>query len=276
MLAPGICTDRETLYRVRSIPFKKVETETSSEEQSLLRSVSQGNRTAFWQLWQQHQDYLYRRCRTWMGGNPVDAEEAFSRATLKAWDKLPDYAGKINNPKAWLTQMTHNLCVDIHRERQRGARSIENIEAMAVGEHEAVASSDYSPESAILRRELGMTIRRAINALPPRLQEPFSLRFYQEMSYTDIAQQLALSQDNVYKRIQQARAILQKQLNRYLSGLDSSAVKKPQFEEPTLSKSPVPTTTGCNVEQINYQVTATCLETLPHAWYNSPSLQGWS
>lgn len=47
----------------------------------------------FWQQWQQYRDYLYRCCIKWMGGNPTDAEDALSRAMLKAWDKAQKYAG---------------------------------------------------------------------------------------------------------------------------------------------------------------------------------------
>ncbi len=244
------------------------------EEKIFLNKLAQGDRAAFWQLWLQHQDYLYHRCRTWMGGNHGDAEEALSRARLKAWEKLPNYAEKITNQKAWLTRMSHNLCVDIHRERQREARSIESMGTMAV--EDPVVSNFESPESAILRRELGIYIRRGIEALPTRLRAPFILRFYQELSYPDIARQLALSTDNVYKRIQQAREMLQKRLNKYFFGLSGSEVESPQSDEPTTADWEAPITVECTVDQINYRITATCLETLPHAWYSSPSPLGWS
>ncbi|NET51358.1 MAG: RNA polymerase sigma factor, partial [Merismopedia sp. SIO2A8] len=84
----------------------------------------------FWQQWQQYRDYLYHRCFRWMGGNSSDAEDALSRAMLKAWEKVQKFAGKIANFKAWLTRLTHNLCVDIHREHRRGANQVENIEAI--------------------------------------------------------------------------------------------------------------------------------------------------
>jgi RNA polymerase sigma-70 factor (ECF subfamily) len=79
-----------------------------------------------------------------------------------------------------------------------------------------------SPEEALLHHELGQYIRRAIDTLPSRLRNPFILRYCHQIAYQDIAQQLALSLNNVYKRIQQARDILQKRLSRYLSGLDDA------------------------------------------------------
>ena len=84
--------------------------------------------SAFWHLWEQYRDYLYRCCIKWMGGNPTDAEDALSRAMLKAWEKVQKYAAaEIANFKSWLTRLTHNLCVDIHRERDRSANRIEDI-----------------------------------------------------------------------------------------------------------------------------------------------------
>lgn len=325
MLDQGNFTERETRYRVDSIPFAEVKTETESEEQTLLKRLSQGDKSAFWPLWARHQHYLESRCRTWMGGNPTDAEEALSRASLKAWNKLPKHAEKIVNPKAWLIRLTYNLCVDIHREHKRGAVGIESIDEMAVAGNEIAASSSESPESAILRREMEMYIRRAIDNLPPGLRDAFILRCYQEMPYSDIAKQLALSNANVRKRIQKARGLLQKQLEKYLSGLDDSPASLPlpsslkrgklqeaeltpplvgegkgkssvlargahsfplvgerlgeRLPEPsdelTISDSRIPMTVGCILEPINYGVTTTCLESLPHAWYSSPSLLGW-
>ncbi|MDJ0516653.1 MAG: RNA polymerase sigma factor [Trichodesmium sp. MO_231.B1] len=257
---------------VRSIPLKKLKTKTELDKNNLLKSISLGEHTAFWQLWLLYQDYLYGRCITWMGGDRTNAEEALSLARMKAWEKLPHYAEKITNPKAWLTRMTHNLCVDLHRKRHRSAMGFESIEEMAVGEDQTLASSENSPESAILRGELRMYIRRQIEALSPRLREPFILHFYQDMSYPDIAKKLDISMDNVYKRIQQGREILQKQLKQYLSGIDDSPLLLKEVgedeildefqSEKSVIPSPLSMTTECNFEQINYQVTAICLETL--------------
>ncbi len=219
----------------------------------------------------------------------MDAEEALSRAMVKAWDKLPDYAEKITNLRAWLTRLTHNLCVDIHRERRRQkAIQIEHIEDIATGENSAVISGCDSPELALLNHELGQYLREAIDSLPYRLRAPFTMRYCHQISYQDIAQKLAISLDNIYKRIQQARDILQKRLRRYLSGLDDAllddfkvgkreklVVETSQSEETIASDSiaPIPQNIG---ETINYQVTAICLETLHSGWYPSLSPLGWS
>jgi RNA polymerase sigma factor (sigma-70 family) len=141
---------------------------------------------------------------------------------LKAWEKVRDGADVITNFRAWLTRLTYNLCIDMHRERNRGAHRIESLEAIAEREEEGLVSVYDTPGSAALRCELETIIHRAIENLPKRLCSPGVLHFIREKSYQDIAQQLAISYDNVRKRISQARAILRKQLNGYLRGVDNA------------------------------------------------------
>ncbi|MDZ8188020.1 MAG: sigma-70 family RNA polymerase sigma factor [Nostoc sp. ChiSLP02] len=190
---------------------------------STLRNTSEDRGKRFWQQWQQYQDALYRCCLKWMGGNSTDAEDALSRAMFKAWEKMQKYAEEIVNFKAWLTRLTHNLCVDIHRERDRHANRVENIEA--IPEEQGLVSFDDTPERAMETGEKRIVIRRAIDKLPTRLRETFILHFYQELSYPEIAQQQEISYQNVCKRISQARAILREELRGYFieeDGTDSN------------------------------------------------------
>lgn len=131
------------------VSASRLQTPKKLEEKLLLERFSSGEMSAFWQLWQQHQDYLYSRCLGWMGNNYYDAEDALSLASLKAWNKLPEYAGKITNLRGWFTRLTHNLCVDIHRERYR--KRITNMQEIAGGDNEAIIANVDSPESAIAR-----------------------------------------------------------------------------------------------------------------------------
>lgn len=174
--------------------------------------------SVFWSEWQQYRDYLHRCCIKWMGGNSTDAEDALSRAMLKAWEKVQKYAGEITNFKAWLTTLTRNLCVDIHRKRSLDANRVEDIEGYASSEDQGLISFDDTPESALQTEEEKTVICRAIDKLPTRLHETFVLHFYQELSYSEIAQQQNIFYQNVYKRISQARKILRLELRGYFIG----------------------------------------------------------
>jgi RNA polymerase sigma factor (sigma-70 family) len=209
----------------------------ASSTASCLWNCSENRDKVFWQQWQQYRDYLFRCCIKWMGGNLTDAEDALSRATLKAWEKVQKYAGEIANFKGWLTRLTHNLCVDIHRERDRGANRVEDIEVYASGEEEGLVQSEDTPETAMETGEKRMVIRRVIANLPTRLRETFILHFDRELSYPEIAQQQEISYQNVCKRISQARAILRLELREYFIGEDGT--DKDKFVPPTATESEI-------------------------------------
>ena len=187
-----------------------------------LRGCSEDLGKGFWLQWQQYRDYLYRCCIKWMGGNPTDAEDALSRVMLKAWEKVQKIGVEIDNFKSWLSTLTHNLCVDIHRERSRGANRVEDIELYASSVEQGLVSFDDTPESAMETGEKRIVIRRAIDNLPSKLRETFILHFYQELSYPEIAQQQEISYQNVCKRISQARKILREELRGYFIGEDET------------------------------------------------------
>jgi RNA polymerase sigma factor (sigma-70 family) len=228
-------------------------------EKIIVRVFFQGNLTDFWYFWQLHKQYLYHCCKNWIGGNPYEAEEVLSQVMLKAWEKLPKHAHKITNPKAWLTRLAHNLCVDIHRKRKRQTSISKNIDEIAGKEIEIPTQEHDSPESALLNWELMTYINRSIDDLPPTLRESFKLRCHQELSYSEIARKLNISEDNVGKNLQKARKILQKRVNRYLSGLETSVID--EFP-PKLLETEIPTIT------ISYQITALCLPTQLYSWFH--------
>lgn len=183
-----------------------------SSSASVASSCTQDIDSAFWKKWQDNQDYLYRCCRKWMG-NPTDAEDALSRAMLKAWEKARDGTDDIKNFKAWLTKLTYNLCADIHRERNRGTLGVDSLDTIAIGNESELISQEETPVRAAMRGEVELFFRKAIDELPDRLRETFLLHFESGLSYPEIAEQLGISYDNVRKRISQARPILRQRFN---------------------------------------------------------------
>ena len=242
------------------------------EEDNLLQRLSEGDNHAFWPLWQRYQKYLYYRCLYWMKDDAYEAEDALSLAMLKARHKLPNHAHKIVNFRAWLTRLTHNICMDKHRQARRKAIGVDNIDDLAGASLDAILASSTSPESALLSEELSQSVLQAINRLPERLRQPVVLRYYYQVSYPDIAQQLAVSQNNIYKRIQEARKKLKKYLSHYLSGKENCVLHSSRDEERDrtlvdkshLSEGSSTNNVRCINPVISYHLTATCLVKSSH------------
>jgi RNA polymerase sigma-70 factor (ECF subfamily) len=179
------------------------------EERILLRSLSGGDREAFWPLWLEHRLHLYSVCLRQMRGSKADALDAVSRSMLLAFRKLPAYATKIENLQAWLTRLTRNVCADIHREQQRlsvGGTGVAIDEI--ISEELSAADPSPSPEEVALSNEMRGRLQRAIDSLPPLLRGVAQMRFLHEASYEAIASTLSITEPTARKRVQQARTVL--------------------------------------------------------------------
>ncbi|MCT7967480.1 sigma-70 family RNA polymerase sigma factor [Laspinema sp. D1] len=168
--------------------------------------------SAFWQLWLQYRDELYRYCVKWMG-NPTQAEDALSQAMLKAWQKVQTGADDIQDFKAWIKQLTKNLCMDLHRQRLK--REVKVLEIEAIASEDDWTDEDQNPLQAVTENELNQFFADAIDQLPPKLREAFILYVEQKQSYQAIAEQLDISYANARKRISDARKILRQQWQQY-------------------------------------------------------------
>lgn len=131
----------------------------------------------------------------------ADAEDAVNTAMLRAFQRYPSPQGEILNEKAWLSRILHNICMDLHRERQRRGSSEEPVESTELLE---ASSQEAQPDEVMLEEERDEKIRKCIEALPPNQREAVKMRFLQDMSYADIALELRLTNCNVRKRIQLA------------------------------------------------------------------------
>ncbi|NET06812.1 MAG: sigma-70 family RNA polymerase sigma factor [Merismopedia sp. SIO2A8] len=187
---------------------------------ALTQTVSEDIVSEFWQQWQELQDPLYRCCLKLMNFNSTDAEDALSQAMLKAWEKVQKYAEKIDNLKAWLMQLTRNLCIDTIRQRSLGAAGVESLEWVGATENIETAIAVDTPEKALETEEKATVIKQAIASLPERLRNSFILHFYQQRTHTEIAEEQGITYDNVCKRISLARKLLKEKLSGYFRGTD--------------------------------------------------------
>ena len=184
-----------------------------TEEQQLLHCLDRGEINAFWQLFEQHRDYLFRCCLKWTNGNSTEAEDLLSQAMLKALEKAQKYAGKIENFKSWVTTLTRNFWIDL--KRRPCANQVEDIEVYGERKDLGWVAVDDTPGSALERDDKNRVIRAAIDELPTKMRETFILHFYEELSYQEIAERQGISYANVCKRISQGRGILAKELRGY-------------------------------------------------------------
>lgn len=163
---------------------------------------------SFWQRWLSYQPTLLRQARRLLGHQSADAEDAVSATLLRALQHLQSTASPILDERAWLSRILYSVCMDEHRHRKRFAEPApQEAEAPSEGRE---PSDDPSPEEHLLAREQSLELQARLQALPPRLRDPFIMRVHLEMSYAEIAAALKLTNCNARKRIQLAHAALRR------------------------------------------------------------------
>jgi RNA polymerase sigma-70 factor (ECF subfamily) len=174
--------------------------------------------------WTEHAGIVRTRCRYWMR-NDSDADEAFGRAWLRAVEHLSRSVLNTTSVRSWLLTVADTTCIDLHRERQRRREdSLEELfETEGDGAVEAEPAADDDPEHLLLRKELEAIAGGAIESLPARLRVAI-VAFVRTNRHREVACALGITDGNARKRVQEARAILRRQLGEYrgLAGRDIS------------------------------------------------------
>jgi len=157
-----------------------------------------------------HRRYVRRvfgLCR-YMLDSRESAEDATSEVFLKLQRSIESYDGSIPFPR-WLLRVAGNQCIDALRRRQRARQVIVEVEDSTVVE---APSSELSPLGAVIRTEERAWVRDAIARLPVNYRVPLVLRYYSELSYDEIAQQLGLQRNYVAALIFRAKQELRRKL----------------------------------------------------------------
>jgi RNA polymerase sigma-70 factor (ECF subfamily) len=163
---------------------------------------------ALGEIYRRYVRRVFGLCR-YMLDSRESAEDATSEVFLKLQRSIDSYDRSIPFPR-WLLRVAGNQCIDALRRRQRGRRAIADVEeGAAVIE---AASSEPSPLGAVISTEERAKVREAIARLPENYRVPLVLRYYSELSYDEIAQQLDLERNYVAALIFRAKKELRRRL----------------------------------------------------------------
>ncbi len=129
------------------------------------------------------------KCAWQICGNVEDAEDAVQEAFCRLVKKWPIIACTIENKSAYLHTALHNAAADVGRKRARLPRRARDIREDDVQFQETLGKDDALLSSGL---------REAINSLPPRQAKIVTLIFVADMSLTDAARIMRISQATAY------------------------------------------------------------------------------
>lgn len=156
--------------------------------------------------------------------NAQDAEDAVQEVFIRVQHSLNNYDPQGGSIEAWLRTILLNYCRD--RWRKKSFLSIplsllaqskdgqEGSWEEALGRANSLNNGDSAPDAELLRREDNSELWAAVNRLSEKLRRVVVLRYYMEMSCSELAATLGLPLGTVYSRLDAARTELEQMLKR--------------------------------------------------------------
>jgi RNA polymerase sigma-70 factor (ECF subfamily) len=164
----------------------------------------------FWRWWLTHRPHLWSLGLRLMQGNRAEAEDVLSITALKAHANYPHLAHRLLKPREWLTTLLRNVCMDRYRERQCRGELLSTLDESHAQGLTLLPPGFANPEDQLCVQARLESLGVTLEDLPQGLRQPLLLRFVDGISYEEIALRMGLTQANVRKRIQLARARLRK------------------------------------------------------------------
>ena len=186
---------------------KQVPLEAQAQEQAWALAAQKGDRAAFMRLVEAYQRPVYNLCYRMLGGDGADAEDAAQETFLRAYTKLNTYhPGR--KFSSWLFSIASHYCIDRLRQRRYQVVSWDDLPPERVA-----PATEPEPEDAALAKESQATLHKLLNGLPPDYRAATILRYWQEMSYDEIAETLNTSVSAIKSRLFRARQMMAEKLN---------------------------------------------------------------
>src|SRR5688572_83925 len=171
-------------------------------------AIENGDQKAYAELMSRYKDSIYFMLLK-MVNNRDDADdltiEAFGKAFKNIRQYTPDYAFS-----TWLFKIATNNCIDFIRKKRKQTFSIDKgIETDDGGELNIdIRSSQPDPEENMMKKQKVLMMRDVVERLKPRYRKLVELRYFQERSYEEIAEELNLPLGTVKAQLFRAREFL--------------------------------------------------------------------
>jgi len=159
-----------------------------------------------------HYRHVLRVCQRFFR-RPEDAEDAAAEVFLKL-HRVLETRNQAVPFRPWVSQLAGRHCIDMLRRRKREKDSrVDGADLSTVPDY-----STPSPLTQVLRGEEGLEVREQLIRLPEKYKVPLVLRYYEQMSYSEIARALKKRIPAVRMMIFYAKDQLRRNLRREQPG----------------------------------------------------------
>lgn len=196
-------------------------------ERDLVRRAQDGDSEALEEVLALHQNMIYRTSLRLMAGNEEEAGELAQQVLISAFRHIGKFRSE-SRFSTWLYRITTNLAKNRYVVQNRERARFSSLDAPAFpGEEDDAPARDWadgaiSADRTAAGREMIAIVHERLEGLEPEWREIIVLRFFEELSYEEIAETLGLPLGTVKSRINRARRALRAAMQDVLEGEDVS------------------------------------------------------
>ena len=171
----------------------------------ILEACRRGDRDAFRALYEAHKDRVYSIAFHFFHADADAAAEVTQQVFLKLMRDVTRFRGDAAF-STWLYRLVVNACVDRSRSRRHDAAA-QNPAVLAT-----LPATGVSHEDVFARRQVAASVQQAIASLPAKLRAAILLRYFEDLSYAEIASALNCSIGTVASRLNRGHRLLARTL----------------------------------------------------------------
>ena len=137
-----------------------------------------------------------------------EAEDITIKSFARAFDKIDTFDEKYKF-KTWLFTISNNLYIDEMRKKKTETISIHKNPK----EIHKIADEDPSPADQLIQEQNLAQLKAFIQQLKPHYQVVINMRFFQELSYKEMAEKIGEPMNNIKVKLLRAKKLLAEIIN---------------------------------------------------------------
>lgn len=184
----------------------------TQEDRALVAAAKRGEPHSFETLLKKYRKSVYYMLLK-MVKNADDAEDLTQEAFAKAFNSIEKFDSKFAF-STWLFRIATNNTIDFIRKKRVQTVS---IDAPVEGDDGSnmrfdVRDEELEPDDIMLKKQRKRYLHMAIDKLPEKYRVLVELRYFQEFSYEEIADELQIPLGTVKAQLFRARELLNQEL----------------------------------------------------------------
>lgn len=186
---------------------------TKSSEEEIIQKILDGEMALFEILIRRYNSILYKIARSY-DFNHEEAQDLLQETHISGYQNLKKFESR-SSYKTWIAKIMVNKCL---YKLSYGSSKYEISHQVSDENSQPMFSSKkQNTEHDVLNKELSHILEKSLEKIPVHYRTVFILREVEGLTVAETAEMLSLTPVNVKVRLNRAKNLLQKELERYYS-----------------------------------------------------------